>query len=151
LTYLAYGLWFLSLLWVAAEVDRLYTDKLAERWVPELAAANVWFLPPVISMVLPGAGQFLNNQLLKALLCFSWPILVASSYKLWPLQFKALHSWELFLPWYLVMVLDALVVGVVRHRRANQEDAELAALQADTRNDLTDFLARRQARQSQDR
>lgn len=153
MTYLVYALWFLSLLWVAAEVDRRYTGRLADRVMPELASGSVWFLSPAVSMVLPGAGQFLNGQLLKGLLCFAWPIVVSASHAVWPLQFAHLYTWQLLLAWYPLVVLDALAVGLLQYRRRAKAEAALEAATAqDTRrDDLSDFLARRQARQNADR
>jgi TM2 domain-containing membrane protein YozV len=153
MTYLVYALWFLSLLWAAAEVDRLYTGRIAERLMPELSSGTVWFLSPAVSMVLPGAGQFLNGQVLKGLLCFAWPIVISASHAVWPWQFMHLYTWQLLLAWYPLVVLDALAAGLLHHRRHAKAAAALEAAEAlDTRrDDLSDFLARRQARQNADR
>lgn len=153
MTYLVYAFWFLSLLWVAAEVDRLYTGRIAERFMPELSSGSIWFLTPAVSMVLPGAGQFLNGQVVKGLVCFVWPIVISASRGVWPWQFLHLYTWQLLIAWYPLVVLDALAVGLLHHRRRSREAAALEAAQVrdSHRDDLSDFLSRRQARQNADR
>jgi|GEM_PF-5305948 len=140
MTYLLYTLWFVVLLWVAAEVDRLLVCRFWPGMFAELRAMGLWFLPPVVSALLPGGGQLLNGQAVKALLCLAWPLVLGLIPRPW--QMVRLATWELLIVWYPLVLLDALVTGMI-NRVGRRHAARVE--QAPTRNDLTDFLARRQA------
>lgn len=143
MTYAMYTLWFVSLLLVAGELDRQFTSRFSHRFLPELNSSSVWFLPPLVSFVLPGAGQFLNNQLLKALVCFTWPITVGLLPRPW--QFLMLKTWYILIPWYFVVALDALVNGVLVHRRQLKEESAGTVESQAQQGSLDDFFTRRRA------
>jgi hypothetical protein len=144
MTFLVYIAWYASLLLLAGELDRRFTRRLTERVIPELSAFSLWFMPAVGSAVLPGAGQFLNSQPLKALVAFSWPILFGMIPRAW--QFLMIHTYVLLIPWWITVVLDALIVGVLRHRRMIRDEAPAGDGKVRKAADLSDFLSRRTRR-----
>lgn len=147
MTYAIYALWFLSLLLVAGELDRLFSVRFTQKVMPELSSSSIWFLPPLVSLVLPGSGQFLNNQLIKALAAFTWPIVVGLLPRPW--QFLMLKTWYILIPWYFIVALDALVTGVLLHRRQLQEENARAEGHQAQHESLDDFFTRRrEARKS---
>jgi TM2 domain-containing membrane protein YozV len=142
-SYLLYALWLLSLLLLVGEIDRIERyggrRRLTRFWA-ETGSPTVWFVPAVASLVLPGAGQLLNQQPLKALLAFGWPLIVNMLPRPW--QFLALPTYVLLIPWYLVVAADALWVAIWRQRESRRPDA--AAATAKSRQDqLTSYLSRR--------
>ncbi|HYG59105.1 MAG TPA: hypothetical protein VD902_13675 [Symbiobacteriaceae bacterium] len=146
MTYLVYAAWFLSLLWVLGELDRLISSRFLNRYMPEMLSGslNVWFVPPLISLVLPGAGQFLNRQPLKALLCFSWPVW---AHYLYPWQLSHLSLWQMVMPWYIIVVVDAVCVALILRLRDMASEREFQRQARATAVDLSEFLDRRKANQ----
>lgn len=149
MTYLAYTAWIISLLLVAGEIDRLLTRRFLEKVFPELQNISIWFLPPAVSMILPGAGQFMNGQPLKALLSLTWPFLIYLIPT--PFQFVNLITWTKLVPWYWVVVMDALVCSLLasRVRRQTADRVDMASLEA--AQNLSDFLSRRGSGRTQQR
>lgn len=145
MTFLLYIAWFASLLLVAGEIDRVLSHRFVERVLPELSNFSVWFLPPAGSAFLPGAGQVLNGQPLKGLLALSWPIAVGLIPRPW--QFLMLHTYVLLAPWWVIVVLDALVVGLIRHRQLSLAERPDRDRKARETADLSEFLNRRASQQ----
>ncbi len=123
MTYLVYCAWIISLLFLAGEVDGLVRRWLGRRYEQGLTAPFPWYVPPFVSMAVPGAGQFLNRQPVKALLVFLWPVLVGFSIFPRPWQTLMMSTRAILAPWYVLMVLDALIVGIIRHRESRREEA----------------------------
>jgi hypothetical protein len=149
MTFLLYSLWLLSLFWVAGEIDRLLVKRFARQMESELPSSDIWFLPPIVAFALPGAGQFLNRELVKALLIISWPFLLLLTGVPRPWQMLRFNTYNMLLPWYLLSVIDALAVALVIHyqrkRQVDQESQEANKQNSD--QDLTRFLERRARRQ----
>lgn len=143
MTYFVYAVWFLSLLLVAGELDHRFSRHLSHRFMPEISASAVWYLPPSVSFILPGAGQFLNGQIIKALVAFTWPITVGLLPRPW--QFLMVKTWIMLVPWYIIVVLDALLVGVMTFRRQLREEHAHREEQRGKVDSLGDYLTRRRA------
>lgn len=117
MTYLFYCLWILSLVLVISELDSLIARRLLDKMQSPIPEAH-WGFAVFASFLIPGVGQFLNGQVLKAFFFLTWPFLT-----LWgapiprPWQMLAIKSPWLLLPWWLLAILDALVVGLIRQRR----------------------------------
>ncbi|HWI63746.1 MAG TPA: hypothetical protein VNT75_18070 [Symbiobacteriaceae bacterium] len=148
MTYVIYALWFLSLLGVAGELDRRWGRWLCERILPELTTGHVWFLPPAVSVAVPGAGQLLNGQPVKALLCFLWPFIMTAIPRPW--QFVGLKLWWMAAPWYAAVFLDALIVGLARFRSRRACEREDLRSGAQAAHDLHAFLTLRSERKPED-
>lgn len=110
-----YVLWFLSLLTLAGLLDRRWGRLVCARILPELPASHPWYRPPIISLLVPGAGQLLNQQPAKGLLCFLWPFILVSLNHPGPTQTFAL--WWLIQSWYAWVATDALLTSVTRTYR----------------------------------
>lgn len=145
MTFLLYSLWILSLFWIAGEIDRLLIRRFARRMDAELPSSDIWFLPPIVAFALPGAGQFLNRQLVKALLIVSWPFLLLLTGVHRPWQMLQFNTYNMLLPWYLLSVIDAMAIALIIHvqrkRQADRESREANNQSSD--RDLTRFLERR--------
>jgi len=141
-TYLVFGFWFLSLLWVMGELDRLFSSRFLNRFMPEMtnSSLNIWFIPPLISMVVPGSGQFINRQPLKALFVFTWPVW---AHYLRPLQLSPLKMWYIILPWYVLIFVDALCTALLNRLRDHREEREFSKQAQANVADLSDYLERR--------
>lgn len=149
MTFLLYSLWLLSLFWVAGEIDRWLTKRFARRMDAELPSSDIWFLPSIVALALPGAGQFLNRQLVKALLIVSWPFLLLLTGVPRPWQMLRFNTYNMLLPWYLLSVLDATAIALIIHfqRKREAERENQAANSQDTNQDLTSFLENRTKKQ----
>jgi hypothetical protein len=117
LTHFIYMLWFLSLLALAGEVDRRWGRWVCNRFLPELSTSPPWFWPPIVSLAVPGAGQLLNQQPAKGLLCFLWPFTLVALNR--PGRTEALTLWLLIAAWYAVVIAEAGLTSLFRsrHRR----------------------------------
>ncbi len=143
MTYLLYSLWILSLILVVSELDSLVARRVMDRLrvaVPE----SHWLLAVFASAVLPGVGQFLNGQVLKAFFFLIWPFLSLFGAPVpRPWQMLALKTGWLLLPWWLLAIGDALVSGLIRHGR--QHLANKRALAASNTTDLYAYLDRKRS------
>jgi len=148
-TYLVYALWFLSLLAVAGELDRRWGRRFSDRVLPELAISHIWFLPPAASMVVPGSGQLLNGQPIKALFCFLWPFTITAIPRPW--QMVALKLWWLAAPWYVFVILDALIYSLMRHRDRHRHEAQGCVSEMGAAHALQLYLVRRSRDRGPDR
>lgn len=141
MTFLVYTLWFIALLALAGELDRRWGRWVCEQFLPEIDTSHIWFLPPAVSFALPGAGQFLNGEPIKGLLCFLWPFLITAMPRPW--QMMALKLWWLAAPWYAIVVADALLVALRRSRERRRREAEGRGARAGAANELHAYLLRR--------
>ncbi|MDF2628167.1 MAG: hypothetical protein K0R39_1998 [Symbiobacteriaceae bacterium] len=114
MTHFIYILWFLALLVLAGEVDRRWGGWFCDRFLPELPASQTWYWPPVFSLVVPGAGQLLNHQPAKGLLCFLWPFVIVALHRSG--QTEAVALWWLIHAWYASVLTDALLTSLTRSR-----------------------------------
>lgn len=138
MTYLIYCLWVFLLLQVCGEVDRLLRRRFT-RWYESAFPTVSWYLPPVSSALIPGSGQFLNGQLLKGTLAILWPLFVGFSFFPRPWQMLQLRLGPLLLPWYTLVVLDALIFGLAFGWERNEKPAPADRPE----RDLSSFLERR--------
>jgi hypothetical protein len=113
-----YVLWCITLYLAAAELDRQIGWKVSDRWLPGIAGPYPWYAPPAASLALPGAGQLLNRQPVKAAAGLLGAIAIAAVPR--PPQLVAVGLAWLMLPWYIIVVADALVFGVLY--RGNVDD-----------------------------
>lgn len=114
MTHFIYMLWFIALLALAWEADRRWGGWVRDRFLPELSGQHPWFWPPVLSLAVPGSGQWLNGQPAKGLLCFLWPFLLVALHR--PGSTEPLTLWLLIGAWYVLVVADALVSSLARAR-----------------------------------
>lgn len=148
MTYLLFTLWIISLLLVAGELDGLISRSLMSRLRVTMPDVH-WGVAFIGSAAVPGLGQFVNGQPIKAAFVFAWPFLTMFGAPIpRPWQLLGLKTMAYLLPWYVLQVLDALIVGElaeIRHRRSSGgtaapiEGAKRAAAMAD-------YLARRKDR-----
>jgi membrane protein implicated in regulation of membrane protease activity len=142
-TYLLYGLWILSLILIAGELDRLISQRIVRRFNLNVPEVGRW-IPLITSLVLPGVGQFLNGQPIKALFVLTWPFLAAFKAPVPPpWQMVMTKTYELLLPWYLLTVLDALIVALILNRRRTERLAEVRRYEQDRSDKVVKFLSRR--------
>lgn len=117
MTYVAYLLWILTLVLAAGEIDNLFARRLCQRLKLSLPDTN-WPTRTFLTVILPGLGQVLNGQPVKGLLLALWPFLTlwgAPIPRPWPLW--ALKTGWMLLPWWLIAIGDAMVVGWSRQRQ----------------------------------
>lgn len=145
MTYLLFTLWILSLILVAGQLDTLVSHRIFSRFKLPLPEVS-WWIPPVTTALLPGFGQFLNGQPLKALFIFLWPFATAIGSPIFkPWQLILVKTPFYLFSWWLLAISDAAVVGTLAHRkrlRSYREDPETAGIEARS-VDMADFLNRR--------
>jgi len=133
-TYLLYGLWIVALMLVAGELDRIISQRIFKRYDLAVPQVGPW-IPLITSSVLPGVGQFLNGQPIKALFVLMWPFMVAFKAPVPPpWQMVMTKTTELLFPWYLITLLDAVVVALILNRQGS-ERRENERRQEQNRND----------------
>ncbi len=151
MTYLLFTLWIVSLALVAGELDNLISHRIFARFkLPTIEVT--WWIPPLTTALLPGFGQFLNGQPIKALFFFLWPFVTAIGAPVFkPWQLIAVKTPFYLFSWWLVAMADALIVASLafRHRaRKDREDVMNSGVEARS-VDMADFLSRRK-RKDQD-
>lgn len=147
MTYLLYGFWLLSMVLAVGELDNLVSRRILQRLKLAFPETH-WLTSSFLSIMLPGLGQFLNAQPLKALMLFAWPFLTLWGYPVpRPWALWGLKSGWMLLPWWLIAIGDALVVGWLRQRQQRLEPAQRSDLPSNT-IDYDTFLEKRQKRQN---
>jgi hypothetical protein len=150
MTYLVYAAWILSMVLAVGELDDLVARRILRRFKLNLPEVH-WATSTFLSAMLPGLGQFLNGHLLKALFFVAWPFLTVYGTPIpRPWQLWGLKTPLMFLPWWLIAIGDALVAGLISHRRQMAE--RRAALQdgdlAPNTVDMYAYLSKRQKQQN---
>lgn len=138
-----YGLWILSMILIAGELDRIISRRIVRRFDLTMPQVGPW-VPLITSSMLPGVGQFLNGQPIKALFVLTWPFMVAFKAPVpppWQMVMTKTH--ELLFPWYLLAVLDALIVALMLNRRRTERPAEERRHEQDRSDKVVEFLSRR--------
>lgn len=150
MTYLVYGLWLLSIFWIAGEIDRHLHERYGMLLDRELPSGSSWLLSGFASLLLPGAGQFLNRQPVKAAFVLAWPFLMLLIKFPRPWQMLQFSSYALLLPWWLLAVGDALAVGLIIHYRQRWLLAREAKSlrESDHVRNMDSFLERRKMKQN---
>lgn len=144
MTYLVYAGWTLTLILLAGELDRLFSAWLLRRFrlpVPDVH----WAITAFIALLVPGSGQFLNGQPIKAAFVLAWPLLIMFRSPIPPpWQMLLLNTGALLAPWWLCAWLDATLTGWLVWRARHGPDREGRALAGRSRQDqMADFLDRR--------
>lgn len=146
MTYVLYAAWILALVLTVGELDHLIARRLMQRFRLTLPEGH-WLTAGFLSAMLPGLGQFLNGEPLKALFLIVWPF--ATLYG-WPVprpwQLLALKTGWILLPWWAVAVGDALVVGFLNQRWREREQQASRQEQASNTIDYYSYLSERQKR-----
>lgn len=147
MTYLAYSAWILSLVLVVGELDNLIARRLFRRLGLSFPETS-WLMAMFLSWILPGLGQFLNGQPLKAAFLMTWPFLTLyGTFVPWALW--GLKTGWLLVPWWLIAIGDGLVVGYLRQRKQRAEQlAPRAGGPPDNTVDYYAFLEKKQKRQN---
>lgn len=146
MTFLLFVAWIAVLVLLAGELDNLVSHKLFARFkltIPEVS----WWIPPATTAGLPGFGQFLNGQPIKALFIFLWPFATAIGAPiLKPWQLILVKTGFFLFPWWIVAIADALVVSILLGRRRQQVYRKAVAdSDIESRSvDMADYLERRQ-------
>lgn len=144
MTYLIYTGWTLSLILLVGEVDRIFSSWLLRRFrlpVPDIH----WAVTSFIALLVPGSGQFLNGQPIKAAFVLAWPLLIMFRSPVPPpWQMLLLKTGALLAPWWFCTWLDATVTGwlVWRARHSQGGDGDGPAESA-RQQQIAEFLARR--------
>lgn len=112
MTYFMYVLWCITLYMAAAELDKYVGWEICDRWLSGIAGPYPWYMPAAAALALPGAGQLLNRQPVKAAVALLGAIAIAAAPR--PPQLVAVALVWLMLPWYSMVVVDALVYGILR-------------------------------------
>lgn len=147
MTYLLYAAWILSMVLAIGELDNLVARRILQ-WLKFPFPEVDWKISTFLSPFLPGLGQFLNGQPLKALFVAAWPFISLYNWPVprpWPLW--GLKTGLMLLPWWLIAIADALIVGWIRQRRQTAEQmAPREGLPANT-VDYYAYLQKRQKRE----
>lgn len=144
MTYLVYTGWTMTLILLAGELDHLLSSRLLRRFrlpVPDVH----WAVTSFIALLVPGSGQFLNGQPIKAAFVLAWPLLIMFRSPVPPpWQMLLLKTGALLAPWWFCTWLDAAVyswlVWRARHRRDGEGDEPGDRARQEQ---MADFLARR--------
>lgn len=146
MTYLVYTAWILSLVLAVGELDNLAARRIMQRLGLHFPDAH-WLTSGFLTAFLPGLGQFLNGQPLKAIFLISWPFLTLWG---WPVprpwQMLALKSGWLLLPWWVIAIGDALLVGWIASRQQLRE--QQAPRQGERPANTVDYYSYLAARQN---
>ncbi|MFZ5827398.1 MAG: hypothetical protein ACOY94_24115 [Bacillota bacterium] len=148
MTYLIYTAWILALVLTVGELDNLISRRLMQRFRLTLPEGH-WLTSGFLSAMLPGLGQFLNSQPLKAIFIISWPFLTMWG---WPVprpwQLLALKTGWILLPWWAAAVADAIVVGFLTQRSREREQQAPRQGQVSNTVDYFSYLSNRQKRRN---
>lgn len=151
MTYVLYAAWILAMVLAAGELDSLVAGRLFRRFGLHFPESH-WLVSSFLTIMIPGLGQFVNGQPLKALFLILWPFLTLFGSPIprpWPLL--ALKTGWVLLPWWLIAVGDAFVVGWIQHRRLVRERKESGQeTRASHAVDMYAYLSQRQKRRDSD-
>lgn len=148
-TYLLYIVWIYTILLLAGEVDRLVSPPFMEKIQGGALKGIPWIAAPGAGLFLPGAGQLINAQPIKAVTTLVLAVLLMYRVIPRPWQMQTLNTFEMLYPWYGVAFFDALAVAVWQNVKARREERRQFKLRTEATArvcDMAEFLNRRQAK-----